>query len=247
MATVKMKKLRLIISRDHVANVICELMLLGCVEVSEPSELLTDPELSVLVSQEESDLETCRLDFTSLTRSLDIIDTHAPDNSTESTERQQITLDKLLFETYPESGLMLAKSLETLDNMLLILPDQDKPEVIEQIIAAANQREDLQLCCDHFSIRISMAETIGKMLGTDYTVILAGWLPAKAEPEVTQRLSQYLCACEFTDPVPGEQESVPALQKSTKLLGRLQNDTRRPFRPLSIRTQYVDVVRGYER
>lgn len=245
MATVKMKKIRLIIYRDYVANVICELMLLGCVEVSEPHELLADPELCALVSPETSDLESCRLDYSSLERSLDIIAAHTAENTVESSERRQTTLDGLLFETYPESGLMLAKSLETLDNMLLILPDQDKPDVIEQIRAAANQQDDLRLFCDHFSIRVTMAETIGKMVGTDCTVILTGWLPAKAEYEVTQRLSQYLCAFEFTDPLPEEQESVPALQKSTKLLSKLQNDNRRPFRPLFIRTQYVDVVRGH--
>lgn len=244
MALVKMKKMRLVISRDHVANVICELMLLGCVEVSEPDDLLADPELSALVSREDSELETCRLDYASLERSLDIIDAYVPGGSWEDYEKQQTTLDKLLFETYPESGLMLAKSLETLDNMLLILPDQDKPEVIEQIKGAAGQREDLRLCCDHFNIRIALAETIGKMLGTDYTVILSGWIPLKSEPELTQKLSQYLCAWEFADPAPGDMENVPALHKGTKFLGRLQNDTRRQFKPLTVRTQYVDIIRG---
>jgi len=244
MSAAKMRKIRLIVSRDCIANMLSELMLLGCVEVSEPDELLMDQELAALVAREGSELESCRADYESLERALDIIGSYVTDDVDIDMTRQEITLDRLLYETYPESSLMLAKSIETLDSMLLILPEQDKPDIISQIKAANEHREDLQLCCDHFSIRIALAETIGKMLGTECTLILTGWTPAKSEPNLIQRFSQYICAWEFSDPTPGEAENVPVLQKGAKLLGRFQNETRKQFRPLVVRTSYVDVIRG---
>jgi len=179
-----------------------------------------------------------------LERALDIINNYIPDEAASDAALPELTLDRLLYETYPESSLMLAKSLETLDSMLLILPDHDKPDVISQIKASADDRENLKLCCDHFRVRIALAETIGKMLGTECTVILTGWTPSKSEPELTQLLSQYVCAWELYEPSPGESENVPVLPKSTKLLGRFQNENRRQFKPLVVRTSFVHVIRG---
>ena len=60
MAIEKMKKLRLLVSRADKENVLRELMLLGCVEVSEPDELLEDPDLAELVARENAELDRYR-------------------------------------------------------------------------------------------------------------------------------------------------------------------------------------------
>jgi len=244
MATEKIKKIRLIISRPDVANVLCELMLLGCVEISSRDELLDDPELASLVSLERSELETCLSDQASLDRALDILDTYSPEVAGAPVAKQELTLDKLLFETYPESCLMLAKSLETLDSMMLILPAEEHAELVSQIREAAAHRESIKLCYDHYSVRILLAQTIEKMLGTDRTLLLTGWTTSKTEIELESKLSQYICAWELTTPTPGETANVPAMQKTTKLFGRFQNNDGKLFDPLVLKTKYVEVIRG---
>jgi len=244
MASAKIRKIKLIIPRENVATVLCELMLLGCVEISEPDELLEDPELSALVKREESELEACRLDYSSLERGLDIIDTYVTDEPEGPETKPEISLEKLLYETYPESSLMLAKSLETLDGMMLILPAEDHAEIVTQIKAAGDQRESLKLSSDHYNIRILLAEAVEKLLGTDCTLMLSGWAPSKSESELTQMLSQHLCAWEFCDPGPEEQHNVPVALRSTKLFGKFQKEAVRQFKPFVIRTKYVNVIRG---
>ena len=241
MATAKMKKFKLIISRTDLANVLCELMLLGCIEINDSAMLLEDPHMAVLMKRESSELESCMQDFESLERSLNIIDMYSPDEAADYTQRPVITLDKLLYETYPESCLMLAKSLETLDGMMLMLPENEKAELLQQIQASAQRRDEIKLCCDHFRVRVLMAETVEKLIGTQRTVLMTGWVPAKAELELMLKMTGYVCAWDFSDPSPDEYESVPVMQKGSRLLSKFQKESGVPFRPLMLFTKYVDV------
>jgi len=244
MATAKMKKFRIIVSREDVAGLLCEFMLLGCVEISEPKELLDDTELAELVALESSELESCMPDYETIERGLEIIEAYIPDEYDPSAPKKQITLDKLLFETYPESSLMLSKSLETIDSMLLILPDGEHTDLISQIKAAADQREEFKLCCDHYSVRILLAKTIEKMLGTEYTLLFTGWIPAKSEHEIEQVLSNFVCAWEFYNPASDDDESIPVMQKSPGFIRKFQKGISKQFDPLEIKTKFVEIIRG---
>jgi len=191
MALAKMKKIRLVISRTDIANVLCELMLLGCVEVSEPDELLADPELSALVTRESAETERCRADLALLEQGIDVIDKYAPSDAGKSSLRPAITVDKLLYETDAENCLKLAKLLDALDSMIITLTAGEKDEYIAQVAANAVHKDELQLCYDHYCLRIALAQAVEKLLGTQYTLILAGWTPAASEQTLIQKLSQY--------------------------------------------------------
>jgi vacuolar-type H+-ATPase subunit I/STV1 len=58
MAITKMKKIRIITPRTEVENVLREVILLGCVEISSPEDLLSDQELAELVAEEMFELES---------------------------------------------------------------------------------------------------------------------------------------------------------------------------------------------
>ena len=56
MVNIDMKRLRLLIIRDDIDSILRELILLGCVEVSEPDLKLDNPEIDKLVSRETVEL-----------------------------------------------------------------------------------------------------------------------------------------------------------------------------------------------
>ena len=78
MAIVKMKKLRLLAVRSQREDLLKELMLLGCVEISDPQMLLEDHELASLVKIETSELGKFRQEYESLTLGLKLLDKYAP-------------------------------------------------------------------------------------------------------------------------------------------------------------------------
>jgi len=244
MALAKMKKLSLVISRNDIASVLCELMLLGCVEVCEPDELLADPELSALVTRENAETERCRADLSLLERGIDTINKYAPADGGKSSLRPAVTFDKLLYETDAENCLKLAKLLDTLDSMIITLTTGEKGEYTAQIAENAAHLDDLQLCYDHYCVRITIAQAVEKLLGTDYTLILTGWTPAASENVLIQKLSQYTCAWQISDPSHGEGENVPIKLTGPKFLGKFNKDGGKQFQPMTVDTKYVDVIRG---
>ena len=60
MAIEKMKKLRLLAVRDQKKALLRKLMLLGCIEVSEPELPELSPELRQHLAKEGSDITKCR-------------------------------------------------------------------------------------------------------------------------------------------------------------------------------------------
>lgn len=71
--------------------------------------------------------------------------------------------------------------------------------------------------------------------GTDYTIILTGWIPASAEPELRKKLEQYEteCAWDVLEPTPDEQKSAPVKLKIPKLYKLFYKKTNRLFTPLA--------------
>lgn len=73
-----MKKLRLLAVRNDKKELLKQLMLLGCIEVSEPEFSELSPELRARLSKESSDVVRCRTDRTMLTQAVEMLDKYAP-------------------------------------------------------------------------------------------------------------------------------------------------------------------------
>ena len=340
MAIVKMKKLKLLVSRADKDDVLRELMLLGCVEVSEPEELLEDQDFASLVARENTELDRYRSERASLIRGLDIINQYIPVKTGMFASLPDVTDDLLLNESDSAICLELAKTLDELDNNIrkllteennvknqieslkpwkdLRLPlnsegtgtcaimlgavassidfdnlqnelhqateeseiflvssnkeqhylcvvylkekqqeisevlrrfgfsltahrnlpgtaednikesedrlkaiDEERADMNAQIKAAADYKETLQLCYDHIGTKIARAEAADKLLGTQYALMMTGWVTAPSESKLVDMLSKYACAWELSDPAPEDYGTVPVLLKNNLLTSPL--------------------------
>ena len=328
MAIVKMKKIRLLVSRADREDVLRDLMLLGRVEISEPDGLLEDPELAAFAEREHADLDRCRADCANLARALEIVNEYVPTKTKMFAPRPEVTDARLLDEKQADENLKLAKTLDLLDSTVrrLLTEENNERSLIEsltpwssmslplnsdgtstaaiilgavsasvdvdamqealqsavgesqiftvssnkeqhylcvvclrskqaavfeilrrysfsatslknlsgtaednigsakerlcnlqekkealtkQIEDAAKKKSDLQLCYDHLGTRIARAEAAEKLIGTQYALLLTGWLAAPAEPKLAAMLNKYTCAWELEDPTPDEYVNVP--------------------------------------
>jgi phosphoglycolate phosphatase-like HAD superfamily hydrolase len=62
----------------------------------------------------------------------------------------------------------------------------EKDALIRDIKAQAVYRDELKLASDKLSTRVAMAESAERLVGTDSTLVLEGWLPAEREEELTE-------------------------------------------------------------
>ena len=79
MAIVHMKKLRLMVVRRQKDELLRDLMLLGCVQISEPDALLADAESAAVLRQESGNVTEVRSELTRLTAALKLLDKYAND------------------------------------------------------------------------------------------------------------------------------------------------------------------------
>jgi hypothetical protein len=70
------------------------------------------------------------------------------------------------------------------------------------------------------------------VLGTEYTLILSGWIASRSEPELLSKLAGYLCAWEIEAPTPDEYKNAPLIIKCPKFFGGLRSRGHKPFCPL---------------
>ena len=96
-----------------------------------------------------------------------------------------------------------------------------KAELMEQIKAEAVHRDELKLASDKLSTRVAMAEAEERLIGTDSTLILEGWLPAEREQELEQIFKRFDCAWECRDPEPDEYPEVPVKLKNNQVTNAL--------------------------
>jgi len=78
MAIVKMKRLRLIALNSQKEDLLARLLHLGCVELSEPVEEMSDPEWTAMLHRSESNLSDFRQDLARATAALQTLDRYAP-------------------------------------------------------------------------------------------------------------------------------------------------------------------------
>ena len=96
-----------------------------------------------------------------------------------------------------------------------------KAELVEQIKADSGHRDELKLASDKLSTRVAMAEAEERLVGTDSTLILEGWMPAEREQELEQVFKRFDCAWECRDPEPDEYPEVPVKLKNNQVTNAL--------------------------
>ena len=89
-----------------------------------------------------------------------------------------------------------------------------KQAFVEEIAAYAADREDFQCCIDYLGTKMERAQASYKLLGTDSTVYLQGWLSAPDEDELRNILEKYDCAWELIEPEESEYPDVPVKLKN---------------------------------
>lgn len=85
------------------------------------------------------------------------------------------------------------------------------------ISGEAVHREDLKLCMDRMTQDIQREEVKGRLLASQTTIFLEGWVPAESLPRLESLLSRYPTAWEASDPQPEEYPSVPIQLKNNAL------------------------------
>ena len=78
MAIEKMKKLRLVAVRSQKEALMRDMMLLGCVQVTEPEGEMSDPSISAVVKREGSELVRYKAQYASLVHAVELLDSYAP-------------------------------------------------------------------------------------------------------------------------------------------------------------------------
>ena len=94
---------------------------------------------------------------------------------------------------------------------------EEKQQCAAAIASHADARGELKLRADTLSTRIARAEAEGKLLRTDSTVCLSGWVEAEREADLARTLEKYDCAWETADPTEDEYPEVPVKLKNNKL------------------------------
>jgi V/A-type H+-transporting ATPase subunit I len=91
MSIVKMKRLRLIGFSEERSSLLSQLLHLGCVEVTEPEDKLSDPQWMALVKRDTSNLAEAKTWAGSLTSALDALKKYAPAKSGLFIKRSDIS------------------------------------------------------------------------------------------------------------------------------------------------------------
>ena len=102
-------------------------------------------------------------------------------------------------------------------------PSGDPPDDTELTSLARRELIDLeqyQTCREHLAA-----------YGTDYTILLTGWIPSKSVQNLLTILSGYIHAWDVRDPTPDEHSLVP-VKLAPKFLTVLYRGSRRLFSPL---------------
>ena len=91
---------------------------------------------------------------------------------------------------------------------------EEAASIEEKLSGMADYNAPLRRLSDLAGTAISREESRGRLLDTDQTFLLEGWVPAESWPALKQELDRYPCACEAEDPAPEEYPKVPVRLKN---------------------------------
>lgn len=142
MAIVKMKKLKLMVASSQRKALLRELMLLGCVEVSEPPAA-AEGETQLLRRHDDADLTRLRTEHAAFANSIALLKKYAPEKSGLLSPLPEVSADVLLDETKLSDALALANQIIGLDDRIRRLTAEESGKRAE--IESLQPWKDLDL------------------------------------------------------------------------------------------------------
>ena len=94
--------------------------------------------------------------------------------------------------------------------------NRENGELAKAIAAEAPHRSELKLRADTLATKIARAEAEARLMQTETSVCLQGWVPAEKEQELAGVLAKYDCAWETADPAEDEYPDVPVKLKNNR-------------------------------
>ena len=109
-----------------------------------------------------------------------------------------------------------AENIRRTDEAIAACEQQDA-EKLAELTALAEQKSALQLAFDRCTQEISKAQAAERLVHSEKTFCLGGWVPCEDVGKLEALLSGFCCAWELTDPAPEEYPDVPVKLKNNKL------------------------------
>ena len=109
-----------------------------------------------------------------------------------------------------------AENIRRTDEAIAACEQQDA-EKLAELTAFAEQKSALQLAFDRCTQEISKAQAADRLVHSEKTFCLGGWVPCEDVGKLEALLSGFCCAWELTDPAPEEYPDVPVKLKNNKL------------------------------
>ena len=109
-----------------------------------------------------------------------------------------------------------AENIRRTDEAIAACEQQDA-EKLAELTALAAQKPALQLAFDRCTQEIAKAQAADRLVHSEKTFCLGGWVPCDDVGKLEALLSGFCCAWELTDPAPEEYPDVPVKLKNNKL------------------------------
>ena len=109
-----------------------------------------------------------------------------------------------------------AENIRRTDEVIAACEQQDA-EKLAELTALAEQKSALQLAFDRCTQEIAKAQAADRLVHSEKTFCLGGWVPCEDVGKLEALLSGFCCAWELTDPAPEEYPDVPVKLKNNKL------------------------------
>ncbi|MGM9614640.1 MAG: V-type ATP synthase subunit I [Oscillospiraceae bacterium] len=116
MSIVKMKKLRIVVLRQQRDELMQALMRLGCVQVTEPEGMLSDPDAAALLMPERANLPRLRTEQSELNAALKVLAQCAPEKKKLLSARPEVSESDFLDGDALKADLALAESINERDS-----------------------------------------------------------------------------------------------------------------------------------
>lgn len=92
--------------------------------------------------------------------------------------------------------------------------EQESAQAEQQLAQLTSLAEPIRQPADRASVRINREEGRSRLLDTEKTFLLEGWVPAENWPQLESQLKNYPCAWELRDPTEEEYPKVPVKLKN---------------------------------
>ena len=163
MAIVKMKRLRAITMASQRDELLKEMMLLGCVELTTQSDVLSDPEAAALVTPDHGALMESQAERQKYKEAIGVLNQHVPQKKKLLSAKPEISATVLLDETGAEALSETADEINSLSERLKTLASEETREKL--LIETLTPWKDCALPLDHPGTR-HVAATFGMLPAT---------------------------------------------------------------------------------